>query len=612
MSFISELKRRNVFRVVIAYLLGSWLLLQVADVLFGVLQLPEWSLTLVAAILALGFVPAVVVSWIYELTPDGLMRDQGPDFATPMQAQTSRKLDVAIVGLFVVTIGLLGWQLFDPKAVEPAEPSPVADTAPAAAQSDVTAGGDAPGTEPSGRVVNDRTSVAVLPFRDMSAAGDQAYFGEGIAEELINALVSIEELKVASRTSTFKLAGEDLAIPALAERLNVNHVLEGSIRTSGQRIRITAQLIDVSDDTHLWSETYDRELTDIFAVQDDIAARILEALTEQLGSALRPSAVALTASTEAYQRYLEGRHLWRKRSRESVEAAQVHFEAAVELDPDFHQAWSSLASTYFLLAVPDPDPFESENLQRAAELAQRALELEPRSGEALAILGVTEQFQCRSLEAAELLRRATEVGDGDPTPHHWYALLLSQLGHLDRAAEQARLGLDLDPLIPAIRTVLGYIEVVRGNAEIGLAHIREANEQAGTAPGLGELVMEALFGGGDPNARDAEYGLPAGDVEALRAIAVGTAAEVTLDRVGRNDLANALALHDVTEAIDLLLSAPCPNGSWFLWAPGFQHRDNPGFSELMRRLNAIEYWATYGPPDDCASLEPGLVNCDTP
>ena len=257
MSFFTELKRRNVIRVGLAYAVLSWLLLQVGDVLFDALRLDDSALTVMLAILALGFAPVVIFAWIYELTPEGVKRESEIDRSQSITGQTGHRLNITIVVLLVAALGLFAWESFvDGDSVQ----------APSSAS-----------TAQAGE-----RSIAVLPFADMSAEGDQAYFGDGIAEELLNVLAQVDGLKVAARTSSFKFRGDDHDIGEIGEALNVATVLEGSVRKVGNQVRITAQLIDVAAGYHLWSETYDRELDNILAVQDDIAESIADALKLEL------------------------------------------------------------------------------------------------------------------------------------------------------------------------------------------------------------------------------------------------------------------------------------------------------------------------------------------
>ena len=324
MSLFEELKRRNVIRVGILYLVAAWLLLQLTDVLSSLLPVPESTGSLVILLLVLGFFPVMIFAWVYEMTPEGLKREVDIDRSQSVTPDTGKKINTLIVVLLVLAIaGLVADRLI---------PESSLDTDVAAVEL-----AEAPLS------VDDR-SIAVLPFADLSPDQDQQYFTDGLSEELLNLLVRVDELRVASRTSSFAFRGSTLGIPEISKALNVGHILEGSVRKDGDRIRITAQLIEAGTDTHLWSENFDREFTDIFAIQDEIANAIVKALTGELGMGSE-KAVTVEAATEnldAYEMYLTARELFTKRDQlpESIRL----FQKAVELDPNFARAWAGLAA----------------------------------------------------------------------------------------------------------------------------------------------------------------------------------------------------------------------------------------------------------------------------
>ncbi|HLF31258.1 MAG TPA: hypothetical protein VI566_09585, partial [Xanthomonadales bacterium] len=334
MSFLSELKRRNVFRVGVAYAIAAWLLLQIADLLLDNTNAPSWVIQSLFVVVGIGFVFALIFSWIYELTPEGVVRESKVPRDDSVTAHTARKLDYVTIALL---LGAVTYLVLDRFVLEP----PVKAAAPMTAESVAaeTAAGEpaAPMAEPN--------SIAVLPFSDLSEAGDQAYFSDGIAEELLNLLVRVDGLKVASRTSSFAYKDESRSIPEIAAELKVANILEGSVRKAGNRVRITAQLIDTRNDRHLWSETYDRDLVDIFAIQDEIATAIVSALKDQLGVQATADAIVVEAATsnlDAYDLYLKGRTLFT--ARQDIAVAIQLFEQAIALDPNYARAWEGLAA----------------------------------------------------------------------------------------------------------------------------------------------------------------------------------------------------------------------------------------------------------------------------
>jgi TolB-like protein len=373
MKLLAELKRRNVFRVAVAYVVLSWLILQMGDLLFDLMGLPEWANRIVLVILLLGFPVAVIFSWIYELTPEGVKKESAVDRSQSITPETGRKLNYITIGMIAIGIAVVGIDRFlipHQTDTQSAAQTPYASSPSSDAPADLA---------PPERLVelDGPPSIAVLPFADMSPEGDQGYFSDGIAEEILNVLVKVDDLKVASRTSSFAFRGSEYDIPAIAEKLKVQHVLEGSVRKAGNRVRVTAQLIDARDDRHLWSDTFDRELDDIFAIQDEIATAVVNALADALGSLSRVEGGLIEADTgnlDAYDLFLEGRELFLARDR--LDVAIGLLERAVEMDPGFARAWETLAALYSVApswGIGDLETF----LDQSVTAADKALQLDP-------------------------------------------------------------------------------------------------------------------------------------------------------------------------------------------------------------------------------------------
>jgi TolB-like protein len=369
MSLYHELKRRNVLRVAIAYLAGSWLLVEVAETIFPLFGFDDTPARILVIVLAIGFPLFVLFSWVFEITPEGLKKEKDIDRTKPVTHKTGKQLDRVIIVLLALT---LGYFAFDKFVLDPVEDVQIAESAHQEGRSEAF-------TESYGD-----KSIAVLPFVNMSADPEQEYFSDGISEELLNLLARIPELRVISRSSSFSFKDKDIAIPEVAKQLNVAHILEGSVRKAGNRVRVTAQLIHARADTHLWSNTYDRELDDIFAVQDEIAAAISNALKTKLalvaGEAVQPTVIK-AANTAAYDAYLQGRELIHHRNRESMEGAIRHLERAVHLDDNFAPAHAQLAmATMLLSAFVTTDRAEAK--RAVARYLDRAQALEPDLAEA--------------------------------------------------------------------------------------------------------------------------------------------------------------------------------------------------------------------------------------
>ncbi len=353
MSFFQELKRRNVFRVAVAYIIVAWLLLQVGDTLGPALRLPEWFQSGVAYVLILGFPIAIIFAWAFELTPDGVKREKHVDRTESITHETGQKLNYTIIGLLIAALAYFALDKFvfehDHEVIETHAGEP---------------------------------SIAVLPFANMSDDASNEFFADGITEELLNLLAKIPELEVTSRTSAFQFKGKEIDIPTVARLLGVDHVLEGSVRKSGMKVRITAQLIDAGTDKHVWSETYDRELDDIFAIQDEIARKVVDELhLTLLGEVpkVRPT------NTEAYSLYLEGLHYLDLDGPEHWPRAQVLFEKALEIDPEYAPAWFGKAQA--IRETANWGNYElAEGTRLARQWSERALELDPALTEAWALL----------------------------------------------------------------------------------------------------------------------------------------------------------------------------------------------------------------------------------
>ena len=432
MSVIAELKRRNVFRVSILYLVASWVLLQVGELLVGLLALPPWTNKLLFVALLLGFVPALIFSWVYELTPEGLKREHEIERNASITAATARKLDLIVVGLLVIAIVVVAVERFIPR------------TAPIPAATDAASGA----SSAEAPVQAAAKSIAVLPFADMSSGKDQEYFADGLSEELLNLLAKIPDLRVAARTSAFKFKGEKIDVQEVAQKLNVAHILEGSVRKSGNKVRITAQLIKAADGYHLWSETYDRTLDDIFVVQDDIAGEVVEALKVTL---LGTTSVTRSGPVdpEAYNLALQGRFFFDRRSRKDVERAVEYFRRSLERDPDYAPAWAGLSEAYARQAdngfVPAADGY-----RRAREAAEKALALDPQLADAHLAMGwihISYDWDWAAADAS--FREALDLEPGNAQALRYASSQALTLGRWNEAIDLANKAIERDPLRPS-------------------------------------------------------------------------------------------------------------------------------------------------------------------
>lgn len=472
-GFWAELKRRKVFRVAVVYAATAFVVLQAADILLPNLGAPDWAMRLIVSIAVLAFPIALLLGWALELTPDGVRVTPadglGADDAAPPPALLGRRTMV-VAGLLVAVGMGLGAGLF----LSPGAPR----------------GGDANARSGDARAAghgNGRVSVAVLPFADLSDDRSQEYFGDGIAEELLNTLRS-GDIAVASRTSSFAFKGQNVSLREIAGELGVNHVVEGSVRKSGSRLRIAAQVVDVRTDRQLWSQTFDRDAGDIFSIQDEIARSVADALRVRLG-ATGAAQTAGTRSTEAYDLYLLGLFHWNKRTPEGLRRALEVFEAAAGSDPTFARTWAGVAYTYYVL--PEYADFDAALARaRGMDAAQRAVRLDPASAETRTALGAWLKADGDFAGALREYDRAIALDPGFPTAHHWRGILLTGLGRLEDAEASLRRAHQLDPASPAIQNFLAEVLDMQRRTVEALA---ESDALLARVPGYRNSLVDSFI-----------------------------------------------------------------------------------------------------------------------
>lgn len=452
MGFFSELKRRNVFRVGAAYVVLGWVVIQVTDTVAPALGLPDWTLALVTWIGIVGFPFALLLAWAFELTPEGIKREHEVDRSQSITHVTGRKLDFAIIGLLVVALGFVVWDsyLSEPGEVvateipaESAEPAPVEQTP---------------------------ASIAVLPFVDMSADKDQEYFSDGISEELLNLLARVPGLKVAGRTSSFAFKGENTDLREIGAMLNVSTLLEGSVRKSGNTLRITAQLINVADGFHLWSDTYDRELTDVFAIQDEIAAAVVEQLKIKL---LGTAPKAQRVDPEAYALFLRANQLY-SRYGHDFDQSIVLYQQALAIEPNFAAAWSAMADAYidqtFLGRIPTP-----EGIGQARDAANKALTIDPEHAPAHSTLGwIANRYDNDLTAAARHYEQALALAPADTWILQSAASFAAVLGQVESSIALVEFLVTRDPKNPTLYGNLAWYYLMNGNLDKTITNGRAA------------------------------------------------------------------------------------------------------------------------------------------
>ncbi len=459
MSFFDELKRRNVFKVAAAYIIVGWLIMQAGDTLAPALHLPEWVNSVLAFFLILGFPLALFFAWAYEMTPEGLKKEKDVDRSQSITGVTGQKLNNLIIGVMVLA---LAYFAIDKFALEPGRSAEEIASAVQNAQRQPT---------PPIETAEPDNSIAVLPFVNMSSDQEQEYFSDGLSEELLNLLAKIPELRVAARTSSFSFKGKNLEIPEIASRLKVAHVLEGSVRKSGDQIRITAQLVRADNGYHLWSETYDRTLDNIFQIQDEIAVAVVDALKITL---LGEAPKARETDPKAYQLYLEGQYISRQISAPTLPRAIELLKSAVEIDPNYAPAWAELAYAYmYNSAIGDMSIEEGAAL--ADKAIQRALETDPDYAWTYFVRGVKNVYNNFEFKAgAGDYQRALQLDPGNAFLIGANGNVARVLGRLDDAISLLTRALALDPLIPEVRTIQGLTYYYAGRLDEAETSYRSA------------------------------------------------------------------------------------------------------------------------------------------
>tara|TARA_R110002073_G_scaffold194878_1_gene353952 strand:+ start:338 stop:2182 length:1845 start_codon:yes stop_codon:yes gene_type:complete len=610
---IGELLRRHVLRVAAAYLITGWLIMQIVSVMTPALNLPDWVDGFFAVLLIAGFPLALLLAWAFELTPEGVRLTAAADESEAPRALV--KADIAIIGLLVLVLGVVGFQILTRGMAATAEPAPAAEFA---------------STTPAAPVISD-ASIAVLPFADLSQAGDQQYFSDGISEEILNVLVRVQGLDVASRTSAFQFRGDALGIPQIAQRLGVRHVLEGSVRKDGETIRITAQLIDARDDRHLWSQTYDRPFTTgaLFAVQDEIANAIVTALRDVLDLAEAPAIAveAVTDNVDAYSLYLEARTLFQARTR--LDYVEQLLKRAVEIDPEFSQAWEMRAAVVSLAVEYGFSALSPDEVARQTEdFAQRALDLNPDSSMALAVLAKLAMTRSSDMpmradwsDILEQSARAVELDPRNASALNWHGLALTSVGQLDAALASFEACLRAEPTYRPCRENQVETLTALGRDTDAIQALREALEVGAMSPEYTNLTLLARNGERDQflwsaNASNRLLGW-SGHAELYEALGHADRRDEALAERIRQFYARNPDRHPA--AIAAVLGPLSGDGeeiyrtrmSWLFYDLHYpRYRASVWFRTWIRETGILTYWQSEGFPDLCRPVGADDFECD--
>ncbi|MEN3370521.1 MAG: hypothetical protein V7609_2664 [Verrucomicrobiota bacterium] len=612
-NFFAELKRRNVYKVAVAYAVVGWLVMQVSATIVPALHLPDGITTAVVVLVLLGFPVALVIAWAFEMTPQGMKRTEnvGPNEIIPQWS--GRKFAALIIVIAISAAALLAFQLLRPKAQS---------IAPSVAQS---------ASIPS-------KSIAVLPFVNMSSDKENEYFVDGLTEEILNRLAQISALRVPGRTSSFAFKGKNTDLRQIGTELGVAHVLEGSVRKSEGRLRITSQLIRTADGFHLWSQTFDRKLDDIFAIQEEIARAIADALSTPLGLSEPVNPQRQTKDMDAYDKFLQARTLIAQRTPKNLRRAIELLTATTDRDPGFATGWAALAqalalSSYYINDIADP-------LKAAEEAARKALALDDSIAMAHSALADVSRDRRDWLAAESEYARALKLSPGEAETHNQYAQMLLKVGRIDSALEHGLRACELEPLgwVPPSVVSLAYLS--RGDLVQSRAYL-DRSEKLSDRPRGFQSRMELIYALCQRDSDLARRALtlaqqatwapdpPSPEViaaldQALTAFQNSTAIPMDLGKtlrdsgpsgrmplsavaafVGQKEVAlNAIALEADLSVIDIL---------GLIWTPVYQPlRSDPRFLEWLRKMKMPEYWRAAGWSEFCRPKGDNDFECLAP
>ncbi len=417
--FFGELKRRNVYKVAVAYAVVAWLLIQASSIFLPAFDAPPWVMKIFIIVIIFGFPVALIFSWAFEITPEGIKLESEIEPSKSITRRTGRKIVAVTIALAVVAAGLFVYQLVRSKS-------------------------DTSGSSTAATIAN--KSIAVLPFDNLSRDPDNAYFCEGVQDEILTRLAKVADLKVISRTSTQHFKSTPDNLPQIAKQLGVAHILEGSVQKANDQVRVNVQLINALTDAHLWADTFDRKLTDIFAVESEIAKTIAETLQARLtGSEKSSLAKTPTVNPEAYELYLRGKFFAEKRTGADLRKSIEYYDQAIAKDPGYPLAYVGLADSHLLLtAYGAISTKEAASPARAA--LKKALELDDSLAQAHASSGLLANLELDLNRAITELERAIQLNPNYATAHHWIALPLMAIGQSDRAIVEGKRAIELDPL----------------------------------------------------------------------------------------------------------------------------------------------------------------------
>ena len=578
-NFFAELKRRNVYKVAVAYAVVGWLLVQITTQVFPIFEIPNWAMRLIVLAIIIGFPISLVIAWAFELTPEGLKRTEDVDLAAQTRTKPHAWIYVVIVGA-LLSVGLFFIGRYT-------------------AQNNTGAA----------RTESPAKSIAVLPFDNATRNADTEYLSDGISEALINSLSELPQLKIVARSTAFRYKGKQIDPQSVGRDLKVQTVLMGVVRQLGDRLNVQVDLVDAVTGSQLWGQEYERKLVDVLAVKQALVREVTEKLRLKLtGEQQQRLTQRDTTDPEAYQFYLRGRYYWNKRTAENLTKAMEQFQQAADKDPNYALAYVGLSDSYVLLENYAGTP-ANETLPKAKAFAERALQLDNSLAEAHTSLGYVYNCLWRWEEAEQEFKRAIELNPNYPNAHHWYSLCLLDLGRIAEAKAEIKRAHELDPLSLIIGTTVTYAYLAEGDAKfagaqskkvveldpnfsrgheyLGLAYLKEARYSEAIA----ELQKAVELSGRERwPLRDLGYGYAISgkraEAEAIikelvgkyeKGQAIGQDLAAVYAGLGEKDQAFVWLEKDFQTRSGLL--------GWTRWAPAFESlRSDPRYTDLLRRM----------------------------
>ena len=597
MNFFTELKRRHVFRIGIAYLVVAWLLTQVVGVIGPMFGLPSWFPRGVVILLAVGFPVALIVAWAFELTPEGVKRTDELDEAVPKRAvSTGRKLDFVIIGALIMALGYFAWGRYY-------------------------------GGRETGVTASDDKSIAVLPFEDYSAKHDQGYFADGISEEILNSLAGVQGLQVTAKASSFYFKGRNEDLRSIGEKLGVENILGGSVRKEGDTVRITAQLNNARTGTQLWSKSYDRKMVDIFSVQENIAQSVAQAIGVSLGVGEVGRVEGMTRNPDAFDEFLKGEALANQLTADGLRQALDHLERAVAFDPSFALAWTGIADAS--LALPGISTVQSPEFwqKKGQDAISRAYELAPTSPSVLMEYSSAQTGRDGPFRSGQLYEKAVAASNGAPSGElaYSYGAFLLSMGRFVDATNYLQRARTLNPLDNSSGIFLGELDAIAGDMPGAFAEFDRSLKASKESPLRAGGVLYATHSG-------VFAALASGDERQIAtwmklAIQEGSlgqeitkrmqpllddpkAALADLQRLAKmdgrqqnvdlSDIAQwAAYFGDPAFALELLRTRPENRPTvdirYAIWRPVMKNaRKLPAFKDLVRDIGLVDYWRKSG------------------